>query len=354
MKTPLKTAARVLVTLIIVAAAIIAARYLWLHYMEKPWTRDGRVRATILNVAPDVSGLVTAIAIKDNQPVRVGDLLFTIDTERYKLALAQARLAIETAQANIKTAQDGVKTAQDAVKTAQDNVKTAQDNLDYQQHELDRHRRLRETNANTQEDLDRAQNAVTVATNALASAQNAVTAAQNGVTAAQNAVTAAENARRQALAALATAELNVARAEVRSPVNGIVTNLQLEVGDYAAAGKPMLAIVNTDTLYVAGYFEETKMRYIRVGAPATVELMGYKQPLRGRVESIAPAITDRDNVQNADLVANVNPTFSWVRLPQRIPVRITLDKIPEDLQLTAGMTATIIIEEPKSKNTSSN
>jgi len=345
MKPTLQTAARVLVTLIIVAAAIIAGRYLWLHYMEKPWTRDARVRATILNVAPDISGLVTAIAIKDNQPVRKGDLLFTIDAERYKLALAQARLAAETTQSNIKTAQDTVKTAQDAVKTAQDNVKAAQDNLDYQQHELDRQRRLRETNANTQEDVDRAQNAVTVATNARAAARNGVTAAQNAITAAQNAVIAAENAHRQALAAIDAAELDIARAEVRSPINGIVTNLQLNVGDYAATGRPVLAIVNTDTLYIAGYFEETKMRHIRVGAPVTVELMGYKEPLRGRVESIAPAIADRDNVQNPDLVANVNPTFSWVRLAQRIPVRITLDKIPEGVQLTAGMTATIIIEK---------
>jgi len=345
MKPPLKTAARVLVTLIIVAAAIIAARYFWLHYMEKPWTRDGRVRATILNVAPDISGIVTAIAIKDNQPVHAGDLLFTIDTERYRLALTRAQLASATTQTAIKTARDTVQTARDNHKTALDTVKTAQDNLDYQTREHARQRQLHENGAATQEDIDRAQNAVTVATNALAAAQNAVTAAQNAITAAQNAVAAAEDAHRQALAAIDDAKLDIARSEVRTPINGIVTNLQLNIGDYAATGKPVLAIVNTDTLYVAGYFEETKMRHIRIGAPATVELMGYKEPLRGRVESIAPAITDRDNVQNTDLVANVNPTFAWVRLAQRIPVRIVLDKIPEGMQLTAGMTATIIIEE---------
>jgi len=347
MKTPLKTAARVLVTLIIAAAAIIAARYLWLHYMEKPWTRDGRVRATILNVAPDVSGIVTSIAIKDNQPVRAGDLLFTIDTERYRLALTRAQLAADTARTTVKTAQDTVQTALDNHKTALDNVKTAQDNLDYQTRELARQRQLHENGAATQEDIDRAQNTVTVAANALTAAQNGVTAAQNAIIAAQNAVISAENARAQALAAVDTAKLDVARSEVRSPINGIVTNLQLNTGDYAATGASKLAIVNTDTLYVAGYFEETKMRYIRIGAPATVELMGYKEPLRGRVESMAPAITDRDNVQNVDLVANVNPTFSWVRLPQRIPVRIVLEKVPANVQLTAGMTATIIIEEPE-------
>ena len=344
-KPALKTTARVLVTLLITAAAIIAARHLWLHYMEKPWTRDARVRATILNIAPDISGPITTLPIRDNQPIRAGDLLFTIDTDRYQLALTRAQLAAATTQAAIKTAQDTVQAARDNHKTAQDNAKAAQDNLDYQQHELDRQRRLRETNANTQEDLDRAQNAVTIATNAHTAAQNAITAARNAITTAQNAVTTAEHAHRQSLAAIDAAQLDITRANVRSPINGIITNLQLNPGDYATAGKPVLAIVNTDTLYIAGYFEETKMPHIHPGAPVTIELMGYKTPLRGHVESIAPAIADRDNTQNPDLVANVNPTFSWVRLAQRIPVRITLDKIPDDIHLTAGMTATVIIEK---------
>ncbi|MDR1011872.1 MAG: HlyD family secretion protein [Opitutaceae bacterium] len=330
-KDTLRNTARVLVTLITVAAAIYFGRSLWTDYMGKPWTRDGRVRAIIVAIAPDVSGIITKLDLKDNQPVRKGDLLFTIDTERYKLALDEASLAVATARASVTAAQDNVI-------TARHNIKTQRDNLRYLKLELTRRRALRDSAAGTQEELDRAESAVTAG-------ENAVIAAEDTVTAAQNAVTIAEAGHRHALSAVAAARLDIARSEVRSPVNGHITNLQIDAGDYATAGKPMLAIVNSDSLYIAAYFEETKLRHIHENAPVTIKLMGYKEPVLGYVESIAPAIVDRDNTAGDDLVANVNPTFAWVRLAQRIPVRIAIAEVPENVRLIAGMTATIIVED---------
>lgn len=284
---------RVLVTLLVVAAAIWAGFYVWENYMERPWTRDGRVRALVLNIAPDVSGLVTAMPLKDNQRVKKGDLLFAIDPARYRLALEEANAA----------------------------VKSCEDNLAQKVREMERRKTLLDSSVLAQEDFEKSENVKILA----------------------------ESALRQAVAARERAELDLSRTEVKSPVNGYVTNLQLDIGDYANAGKPMLALVNSDSFYVAGYFEETKLGAIHPGAKVRIKLMAHKEELSGHVESIAPAIVDRENLSGDDLVANVNPTFSWVRLAQRIPVRISIDKIPEGLRITAGMTATVIVEDVKKK-----
>jgi multidrug resistance efflux pump len=130
---------------------------------------------------------------------------------------------------------------------------------------------------------------------------------------------------------------------VRSPVNGHVTNLLVDRGDYATAGHAMLAVVDSDSYYVVGYFEETKLRHIQINDKVSIGLMGYDAPLSGHVLSIARAIADRENVVGSELVANVNPTFSWVRLAPRIPVRIAIDEIPKEITLSAGMTATVTV-----------
>jgi RND family efflux transporter MFP subunit len=163
---------------------------------------------------------------------------------------------------------------------------------------------------------------------------------------AANAAQGAEAAYDAALAQLDTAKLNLERSQVRSPVEGRVTNLLVQAGEYAQAGRPMVAVVDDDSFYVAAYFEETKLGRIREGAKARLWLMSLGRPLTGRVESIAGAIADRENVAGGDLIANINPTFSWVRLAQRIPVRIAFDRLPDDVRLTSGMTATVEVEEP--------
>jgi RND family efflux transporter MFP subunit len=280
---------RVLVTVIAVAIAAACGWYLWQTYQESPWTRDGRVRANVVNVAPDIAGAVIDVAIKDNQTIKIGDVLFTVDRARYQLALADS----EAALANAKST------------------------ADQRQDEFERRQKL---------------TTASISDEALSQARNAAIGAQAAYD--------------QAVAALGVAKLNLARTEVRSPVNGYVTNLLLDRGDYATVGHPMVAIVDSDSYYIAGYFEETKLRHIKIGDTVSIRLMGFDAALEGHVQSVARAITDRDNALASDLIANVNPTFSWVRLAQRIPVRIAIDKVPAGITLSAGMTATVVVTDP--------
>jgi RND family efflux transporter MFP subunit len=289
----LTSTVRVLVTVIVVAIAAACGWYLWLTYQESPWTRDGRVRAYVVNVAPDIAGAVIEVLVKDNQVIKIGDVLFTVDRARYQLALTDAEAAVAGARATADQREDEFK------------------------------RRQQLTSASISDE-------------ALSQARNAAIAAQAAYD--------------QAVAAVGVAKLNLARTEVRSPVNGYVTNLLLDRGDYATVGHPMVAIVDSDSYYVAGYFEETKLRHIKVGNKVSIRLMGYDAPLEGHVQSVARAITDRDNAIASDLIANVTPTFSWVRLAQRIPVRIAIDKVPDGITLSAGMTATVVVTDPNDPN----
>ena len=284
---------RVLVTVVVVAAAGVAGWYLWRTYEESPWTRDGRVRVNVVMVAPDVAGAVTDMRVKDNQSVKIGDTLFVIDPARYRLALEQAEAALA-----------GAKSV-----------------LDQRQEEQQRRERL-----------------------------SSASISEEALNQARTAALSAQAAYDQAEAALGVAKLNLARTDVRSPVNGHVTNLLVHRGDYATAGRPMVALVDSDSFYVAGYFEETKLRHIKIGDHVSIRLMAYDAPLTGHVESVARAITDRDNALGSDLIANVNPTFSWVRLAQRIPVRIAIDDVPKGITLSAGMTATVVVTDPNDPN----
>ena len=284
-KKILGASVRVLVTGAAVVVAVIGARRLYAHYNLEPWTRDGRVRADIVAVSPDVNGLVTTVLVRDNQAVRVGQVLFVIDRPRYELALRQAEAAIASdeaslAQARRENQRNG--TLGSLVTTEQVEEGEA---------------KVRELSAQLQ----------------------------------------------GAMVQRDTARLNLERTTIRATVNGIVTNVELQPGDYATAGHQVLALVDTDAVYVDGYFEETKLPQIRVGDRARVHLMGLDTDLRGTVESIAAAIEDRERGASSANVANVNPTFSWVRLAQRIPVRIKLDDVPPDLLLVAGRTATVSI-----------
>jgi RND family efflux transporter MFP subunit len=279
---------RIFFTVLLVAVAAVAGFFAWRAYVEQPWTRDGRVRANVLALTPDVSGAVVDVRVADNQRVKKGDMLFVIDPARYRFALAQAEAAAQGRESD----------------------------RDQKKREFDRRERLT-TGAITQEAREQA----------------------------AAALAAAEAGYGQALAELDVARLNLDRTEIRSPVNGFVTNLQIHAGDYATAGKPLAALVDAESFYVVGYFEETKISRIHEGAPVAIRLAGFAPDLHGRVESVARAIADREVTQGGDLVQNVNPTFNWVRLAQRIPVRIALDPPPADVTLTAGMTATVVVED---------
>jgi RND family efflux transporter MFP subunit len=276
------------VTLAVVLLALLAGWWLWHFYMIAPWTRDARVRADVVTIAPDVSGWVVELKVRDNQQVKAGDLLMSIDRERYQAALDKARALAETRRQQ----------------------------LNLRQHEASRRVHL---------------------------GPQAISAELR-----ENAQINAEIARaefQQAEAEVKLAELNLARSEVRAPRAGQITNLHLAQGNYVQAGQAVMALVADDSFYVQAYFEETKLPGIRVGASAEVILMSGSEPLQGKVQSISRGITDRNAAADAQLLADVEPTFNWVRLAQRIPVRIELDQLPKELLLSAGMTASVRVME---------
>ena len=281
-------AGRVAVTLVVVGLALAGGRWLWVRYNVEPWTRDGRIRADVVQVSPDVSGLVTEVRVKNDQTVAAGDVLLVLDQPRYELALRQADAAVISAE----------------VALAQARRESARN------HGL--------TDLVTSEQVEEGQSKV----DQLAAQLNSARVARD------------------------LAQLNLERTTIRTPVNGVVTNVELQPGDYASAGHQVLALVATDTLHVDGYFEETKLPRIRVGDRAVVHIMGIPTGLPGQVESIAAGIEDRERASSGTAIANVNPSFSWVRLAQRIPVRIKLDPLAGDIRMIAGRTATVSIVEP--------
>jgi multidrug resistance efflux pump len=285
MKALLHSLRRFSLTGLVVLVALWAGYKLWDYYMDAPWTRDGHIRAEVVPVAPDVSGFVTEVLVKDNQQVQRADVLFRIDRARYAIALEQAEAVLDGKRAM----------------------------LDQANADLKRYSALTVDLVVTKQKMDQ-------------------------VVATQGAAKAAYD---QAVADRGLAKLNLERSEVRASVNGVVTNMELRPGAYLTPGKGVMALLDTDTLHVQGYFEETKLPRIHVGDPVNVRLMGSDHMLRGKVESIAAGIEDRDRSAGATLLANVNPTFNWVRLAQRVPVRIALDRTAERNDLVAGATATV-------------
>lgn len=277
---------RHLATALAVVAACVAARSLWIHYEVEPWTRDGRVRSEVVLVAPDVAGLVDEIPVRDNQEVTRGQTLLVIDRSRYTLALRQAEAVVATRRAVVAQAQ----------------------REDARNHGL--------------EDLVAAE------------------VREQGLSRLEQARASLD----EALARRDVCKLDLERATVKAPVDGAITNLELRVGDYVSPGKQAMALVERGSFHVDGYFEETKLARIHPGAPVTIRLMGETALLHGHVDSIASGIEDRERTSSGTLLPNVNPTFAWVRLPQRIPVRIALDDVAPEIRLVAGRTATVMLD----------
>lgn len=287
---------RYLITIAIVLIAIFVGWRLWIHYEDDPWTRDGRIKADVVQVAPDVSGLVSKINVKDNQIVHAGDVLFEIDPARFELALRQAKAAEASAKVRLEQA-------------------------------------IRESNRNTAlSDL--------VATEVIEQGRTRVDEARAAL--------------QQAIVARDKAQLDLERSKVVATVDGVVTNLDLKIGSYVSVSKAVMALVDLNSYYVEGYFEETKLPNITQGSKARIKLMSDDRVLEGHVNSISRGIEDRERTTGERLMQNVNPAFNWVRLVQRIPVRVDFDHIPEDVHLVSGQTVTveIIPSDDNSKNAS--
>ncbi|HET8899911.1 MAG TPA: HlyD family secretion protein [Rhodanobacteraceae bacterium] len=318
---------RLLITTAVIAVAVLLGHALWKHYLYSPWTRDGRVRAEIVQVAPDVSGLVTGVAVTDNQRVRKGDLLFTIDRDRFANALDQAQANLAAAEASARAAGANINSTLAAAKAR---------HTEYEMYVAQAKRRQQLGNLIAKEDRS---NAVSTANAALATWQQAKAGGSQAGAGREQALAAVA----QAQVELQLAKLNLQRTEVRAPVDGYVTNLDIRVGDYAATGSARLALIDERSYYIYGYFEETKLPQLHVGDPVDIRLMAGGVHLKGSISGIAHGITDSDNPTGSDLLADVSPTFNWVRLAQRVPVRISIDtsRLPPGTLLAAGMTATI-------------
>ena len=274
---------RILFTLAMVACAGVLSQHLWDYYMEAPWTRDGRICVDVVNLSPDVSGLVSDVPVQDNQPVHKGDVLFRIDRARFTLAFEQTKARVAGTRAELKMAQNN----------------------------LERYQKLLATAAVTRQQLEQVETAYKQATAAYD----------------------------QARADHDLAAYNLTCTEIKAPVN-----LSLWPGSYVKSGESAMALINTDSFYVAGYFEEIKLERIHIGDAAIVSPMGSSLSLNGHVESITYGINDRERGRDS-LLVDINPTFSWVRLAQRIPVRIHLDSVPQAVKLVAGRTVSVAIVE---------
>jgi multidrug resistance efflux pump len=306
---------RAVFTLTLLVVAIVLVRKLWLDYMFSPWTRDGRVRAEVVQVSTDVSGLVSEVRVKDNQQVRKGDILFVLDPARFRYAVAQADADLLRAQAQMAQAKARVAASESGF-----SMKRAQ----------------AARRANLAGDVISDESRLDSASLAKQSAAD--------YSADVAAYSAAEAAVKAAVVEQQTAVLNWARSEVRAPSDGFITNLNLYPGDFANAGTARMALIDLHSFWVYGYFEETKLPQVQVGDHAVVRLMSGGKEIQGHVDSVASGIADRDNpTSSGDLLADVNPIFTWVRLAQRVPVRIHLDQIPAGVKLAMGMTCTVTL-----------
>jgi multidrug resistance efflux pump len=279
---------RRLVTGAAVLLALVLGWTLWWHYFRAPWTRDGRVRAEVVNIAAQISGQVVELPVTDNQWVKKGDVLFKIEAVDYELALKQAEANVQSQQEKQTIAE------QDAQRRQQLGAQAVS---------------AEERNTSQSEFLQ-----------------------------AQAAYQAAVSARDQA-------KVNLDRCVISSPVNGYVTNLTLRIGDYATPGQTKLTVVDSDSFFILGYFEETKLPRIHERDYAHIRLMGWGPELAGHVEGISRGIADTNSDVNAEGLANVNPIFTWVRLAQRIPVRIDIDDVPKNVRIAAGQTCTVVIDD---------
>jgi RND family efflux transporter MFP subunit len=282
---------RALLTLSMVGCAAVLSWHLWSFYMEAPWTRDAHVRADIVRLASDVSGPVTKVLVSDNERVEKGATLFRIEPVRFELALREAEAQVQSTKALMELAKTDFERYQLLASKEAASLKQRQQ-AESQMHQTD------------------------------ASYQSA-------------------------LAAQDIAKLNLERTTVKAPASGIVTNFSLRSGNYVSAGSAIGVLVEKESLYIVGYFEETKLPRIHVNDPVKIDIMGEPEPVFGYVATIAAGIEDRERSDSVGSLASVAPTFSWVRLAQRIPVRIEIDHIPDGVQRIVGRTTTASVEQNK-------
>ncbi|MEB3766971.1 HlyD family secretion protein [Acinetobacter sp. MD2] len=325
----LRKVVRPVVTLLMLLLAVYTVVHLWNYYNAEPWTRDGRVRGDVIQVSSDVSGLVAEVLVQDNQTVKKGQPLFRID-------IARQKLDVEDAKANVAKAHAGLAQAEASLLQAKANLVKGQTTTQLAEKNANRYNNLMDGAISKQEqdqmfatrdqshaDLGQLQASIEQAKATIKQQQAAVEVAQSN---------------------LDLAQLNLQRADVVAPADGTLVNFSLRSGSYIKVGDNVAALLDRSQLYVVGYFEETKLDKIHLGDKASVQLMGDSQKIKAHVQGIASGIDDRERSTSGSLLANVNPTFTWVRLAQRVPVKLVLDEMPKNqLAFVAGRTATVHI-----------
>jgi len=293
----MKKIIKILLTLIILGTAAFFAYNKYRAYIDNPWTRDGQVRTQVIQVTPRINGMVTKIHVIDNQKVKTGDLLFEIDPSQYQVKLNQAEARLQ----RTKEAAKGTKIEFERVKNIYDKDKGAVSQKDLVRNETKYYKSLADIDSSTE--------------------------------------------------AVNTAKLNLSYTKVFAEVDGYVSNINFQIGSQATANKAILALVDENAYWVFGFFREDAIPEVKVGDTAKVTLLAYPDtPLSGKVESIAWGISHSDGNPGSNLLPSVKPVFQWIRLAQRIPVRIKLDKLPENVKLRFGLTASVMILKGPSKN----
>jgi multidrug resistance efflux pump len=349
MRAPRFRNAPLLITLGTTAVAAVFGWAMWKTYMLTPWTRDGVVRTYVVTMAPEVAGRIVELPVIDNEFVHRDDLLLVIDPTDYKVAVQLSEAAVRQAQADTEDVAAQITVQQAQVGASQAQVESAQAALTFAQQQAARYRDLAEKEAGTVQMEQQTASNLRQAQAALKNTQESLALAQRQVTSLKAQLGAAEANVARAEAQLHQAQVNLGRTQIRSPVNGWVTNLLVQLGDYATVGHSVLSVVNADSFWVDAYFEETQLASIHEGDPAKIKLMGYSDIVRGTVAGTARGINVANARADEQGLATVNPIFTWVRLAQRVPVRIRIDHVPDGVRLVAGMTATVEVGSDRNR-----
>jgi multidrug resistance efflux pump len=357
-----------LLTGTIVAVAVILVLFKYWEYVVNPWTRDGQVRAEVIQITSRVSGPIVALPIQDNQFVKAGDLLFEIDPRTFQASLDQARAqldetgdSVQALEKQVEVARAGVNISRESIEQAKSSIAQLRATIAKNKAEYERKKNLLPQKATSQRSVESAQASYEVslqqkiaAEAGLRQAQSELAQSQANLAEAQaqlGAIGDANSQVRASLAAVRQAELDLEFTQVKAPVDGYVTNLNLRLGSQAVENQPALALVDINSYWIDGFFRENTIADIRAGDRAVVTLMTYSdRPLEGRVDSIGWGIAQQDGSTGFDLLPSISPTFEWIRLAQRVPVRIHLTDVPEDIDLRVGTTCSVLVMTGTAEN----
>ena len=346
---------------VIVLLAILITLIKYWDHVTNPWTRDGQVRAKVVQITPRVTGRIVELAVKDNQFVTKGDFLFQIDPRTYKASLEQAQAKYDKTRdsyfaqvKNVEATEAQVEVMRTQVTQAQTKIKELDAEIVKNRAEFERQKELLPKKATSQKSLDRARANYEVAVQKrMGGVANVAEAEANLIKAGADLAEVKANlgamgddnaSIREARAAVEDTKLNLEFTTVIAPADGYITNLNLWLGSQAITNQPAMAFVDINSFWVHGFFKENAIEHMRKGNKAIITLMSYpNSPIEGYVDSLGWGIAQQDGSTGVDLLPNVSPTFEWIRLAQRIPVRIHLDEIPEEVQLRVGTTASVLV-----------